>query len=90
MLMEDLGYTLSTPSRAVAVEEANGLLASALAKLPEDYARVITLFDLEQLPGEQVAEQMNRSLGAVYMLRARAHEALRQILPDESKFFTRH
>ncbi len=59
-----------------------------LAKLPPDYATVIRLYDLQGKPIAEVAADLGRSEGAVYMLRARTHDRLRELLPGESKFFS--
>ena len=87
-LCELLGVTLSTPSRKAAVGEACAVLEKAIGQLPEDYQRVVRLYDLEGCPTEEVAEALNRRHGAVFMLRARAHRALRQLMGSDSKFFS--
>lgn len=87
-LVELLGSTESTPSRAAAAGEAQQFIESALATLPPDYERVVRLYDLEGQSASDVAGQLGRSTGAIYMLRARAHERLRRSLGSESKFFT--
>ena len=46
------------------------------------------LYDLECQPPQQVAEALGRSVGAVHMLRARAHDRLRELLGSASKFFS--
>ncbi|MCH8150410.1 MAG: sigma-70 family RNA polymerase sigma factor [Planctomycetes bacterium] len=78
----------TTPSRHFAAKDIKIHLERALAKLPEVYRQVVTLFDLDGQSVEQVAEAVGRSSGAVYMLRARAHDRLRGILGAESKFFS--
>jgi DNA-directed RNA polymerase specialized sigma24 family protein len=60
----------------------------ALAKLPADYAKVVRLYDLECKPMEDVSRELGRSPGACYMLRARAHDALREALGTASQFFS--
>ncbi|MCB9844958.1 MAG: sigma-70 family RNA polymerase sigma factor [Phycisphaeraceae bacterium] len=87
-LVELLGCTYTTPSRDAAKREAHGFLESALSRLPADYARVIRLYDLQGLPIEEVAEQLGRTQGAVYMLRARAHDRLKDAIGTESQFFS--
>lgn len=82
--------TWTTPSRNVAAEEAKRVLDDAIARLPTVYEQVIRLFDLEGRSADQVAEAVGRSPGAVYMVRARAHDQLRGILGAESKFFSHH
>lgn len=87
-LLACLGVTTTTPSRLAGRAESVELMARALARLPADYAAVVRLYDLEGLSIEQVASRMGRSFGAVHMLRARAHDALRGQLGTESNFFS--
>lgn len=87
-LLEFLGMTTTTPSRVAGRAESAELMERAIARLPADYATVVRLYDLEGLPMEEVATRMRRSAGAVHMLRARAHDALRGELGTESKFFS--
>lgn len=87
-LVEVLGVTTTTPSRAAAKGEAIGVMEQALAKLPSDYARVVRLYDLENRAVEDVARELGRSAGAIYMLRARAHDALRDAMGTASQFFS--
>jgi RNA polymerase sigma-70 factor (ECF subfamily) len=87
-LLGQLGVTTTTPSRHAGREERTGLLDKALAALPDDYAKAVRLYDLEGLPIAEVAAAMKRSTGAVHMLRARAHDRLRQLLGPESAWFT--
>jgi RNA polymerase sigma factor (sigma-70 family) len=84
-LVELLAITSSTPSRRARRREACDVVTAALKKLPPDYQRVVRLYDLEGEPVRQVAQALGRSEGAVFMLLARAHERLRQLL-IKSKF----
>jgi len=84
-----LGVTSTTPSRVAARHEAGSAIEAALAKLPADYRTVIRLYDLECRGIEEVAAQVGRSPGAVYMLRARAHDRLKEELGGSSQFFSR-
>jgi len=88
-LVEVLGANTSTPSHHVAQQEASDIIDAMLQRLPPDYAKVVKLYDLEGKPIVEVANEMNRSNGAVHMLRARAHEQLRTLLGAETDFFTR-
>lgn len=88
-LVEILGGTSSTPSRNVAAAEAVRFMKWALERLPPDYEKVIQMYDLDGHSVEEVAEAMGRSPGAVYMLRARAHDRLREEMGPQSKFFSR-
>ena len=87
-LFELLGITTTTPSRFAARDERSGLLNAALKSLPEDYGQVVRLYDLEALPITEVAKRMGRSAGAVHMLRARAHDRLREVLGSKSAWFS--
>ncbi len=88
-LVEILGVTRTTPSMNVARGEIVTELDRALGKLPADYEKCIRLYDLEGRGIEAVCAELGRSSGAVYMLRARAHERLAEILGSESRFFSR-
>lgn len=88
-MVEAIGVTVSTPSLAAARGEVVGCIHTAVARLPTDYARVITMYDLQGRSIEEVVQELGRSKGAVYMLRARAHEHLKEILGSESKYFTK-
>ena len=87
-LVEMLGSSDTTPSRHAAKDEAKQFLEAALGTLPPDYERVVRLYDLECLGAAEVAEQLGRSAGAIYMLRARAHERLKESMGAASRFFT--
>jgi RNA polymerase sigma-70 factor (ECF subfamily) len=87
-LVEMLGAASVTPSRDAARDEAAILLEKALARLPSNYEKVIRLYDLEGRSIEEVAGELKRSHGAVYMLRGRAHDALRDAMGTPSMFFT--
>jgi len=87
-LIETLSGATATPSRAAASNEARNLLAEALQKLPEDYRAVVQQYDLDGCPVGEVAQNLGRTEGAVYMLRARAHDRLRAMLGTESRFFS--
>lgn len=69
----------STPSRVAARREQAVLLADALAKLPEDYRRVLVLRHFEELTFAEVARRMGRSVDSVEKLWARALARLRRV-----------
>lgn len=85
-LLDAVGTSSKTPSRAAAAKEARGLLDDAICRLPESYRRVVRLYDLEGLDAEQVGDRLGRSAGAVFMLRARALDRLRHLLGGSSSF----
>lgn len=87
-LLEILSAGSLTPSRDAARREAAVFIDEALKKLPGDYERAVRMYDLEGRSAAEVAASMGRSVGAVHMLRARAHERLRDVLGSASKFFS--
>jgi RNA polymerase sigma-70 factor, ECF subfamily len=72
-----------SPSMAVQQREEAVVLADRLAQLPDDYREVLVLRNLQGLPFEEVAQQMERSVGAVRMLWLRAIEKLRVVYRSE-------
>lgn len=84
--LERLFATLSTPSRRLAAREVQEALEQALQRLPEDYALVVRRCDLAGEPAADVAARLGRTVGAVYMLRARALDRLREQLGSASRF----
>ncbi len=87
-LWELLSNPGTTPSGHAARGEAQTALERAITQLPEAYARVVMMYDLEGRAVDEVAEAMGRSPGAVFMLRARALERLHDIMGRASRFFT--
>jgi RNA polymerase sigma factor (sigma-70 family) len=69
-----------TPSANLRRTEALQLLESAIRRLPEHYQQVVRLCDLEAHRVEDVAGLLGRSVGAIYLLRNRAHRRLRRLL----------
>ena len=87
-LLECLGVTTATPSREAVSKDAAEVLKAAVERLPPDYRTAVNLYDLEGRSVADVAATMNRSVGAIHMLRARGHDRLRQDLGSSSQFFT--
>ena len=87
-LCERLGTASGTPSRVVARGEARSALERGLNALPVPYRRVVEMYDLQERPIEDVAAELGRSPGAVYMLRARAHDRLKELLGTASRFLS--
>ena len=88
-LLDMLAAASATPSRDAARNENASILHTVLAKLPPDYAAAVRLYDLEGRTAKECAAELNRSLGAFYILRARAHARLRTLLGSESQFFSK-
>lgn len=87
-LLATLGYTSSTPSQHAARAETANILKGALGKLPPDYQTAVQLVDLQGQTLAAAAESMGRSVGAVHMLRRRAHQRLCELMGSESRYFT--
>jgi len=88
-LLDALGGADQTASQVVAIRESKQALEKALAHLPPMYAQVVRAHDLEGQSVAEVAQSLGRTPGAVYMLRARALDRLRELLGPESLFFSR-
>ncbi len=89
-LIETLAGSQSTPSRHVAREEGRAAIEAALAVMPPDYAKVIRMFHLEGRSAPEIANELGRSTGAVYMLKSRAWDQLARLLGDATRFFSRN
>jgi len=87
-LYELVAAMQSTPSRHVARAEAHTALERAIEHLPPDYRLVVRMFDLEGRPPIEVAQALGRSKGAMYMIRARAHCWLGELLGSASGLLT--
>ena len=79
-LCDLLEGSITSPSRRLAREEAHAALARAIELLPERYRHVVRRYDLEGESVETVAAELGRSPGAVYMIRARAHRRLCELM----------
>jgi RNA polymerase sigma-70 factor, ECF subfamily len=86
--VEMLAANSQTPSKVVAAGEAVNWLYRELENLPADYAKVVREYDLGGRPVEHVAAELGRSPGAVYMLRARAHDRLQELMGGAGRFFS--
>jgi RNA polymerase sigma-70 factor (ECF subfamily) len=87
-LLELITASQTTAGHAASRAEAQQILGAALAQLPDDYRMLIELYELQGRSAAEVGAVMNRSAAAVYMLRARAYQRLRELLGPASRFFT--
>ncbi len=87
-LVDLLAVSSTTPSIVAARDEAARHIEKSLKSLPADYEKVVRLYDLEGRPMDEVAREMGRSEGAAYMLRARAHDRLREEMGPAGNFFS--
>ena len=77
-----LAEPTNSPSRIASRREAAVVLADALAKLPDEYREVLTLFHLEGLALDEIATRMARTVPSVRGLRTRAAIKLRMIMKE--------
>ncbi len=75
-----------TGSRYASREEMKHILEDAISKLPAVYQRVVRMCDLDGKSPQEAAAVIGRSVGAVKMLRSRAHDRLRELLGSASEF----
>jgi RNA polymerase sigma-70 factor (ECF subfamily) len=87
-LYEFVAASMTSPSGQAARSEARVHLEKAIEALPEDYKQIVKLYDLQGRPMEEVAKALDRSPGAAYMLRARAHRKLAELLGGASDFLS--
>ncbi len=74
---------LADPAYAAVDALERQQLRSALARLTNEQRQVITLKYLADLENEEIAQTLNKPVGAVKSLQFRALAALRRMLPDE-------
>ncbi|MCA9286822.1 MAG: sigma-70 family RNA polymerase sigma factor [Phycisphaerales bacterium] len=78
--------TGNSPSGVVSRAEALAALTAAIERLPATHRAVITNYDLLCQPIEEVASSLGKTVGATYMLRARAHRMLAETMGTRSMF----
>ncbi len=86
--LHDILGSTTTPSGHAARKEATGLLTAALERLPDTYRQVVSMYDLEGASIDSVSQVLKRTPGAVFMLRSRAHKALKQLLGSRSDYLS--
>jgi RNA polymerase sigma-70 factor (ECF subfamily) len=75
-----------TAGSVAAIRETMACLQEALKSLPESYRRVVDELDLAERSVSDVAVELEKSPGAVHMLRSRAHDRLRELLAARGGF----
>jgi RNA polymerase sigma-70 factor, ECF subfamily len=76
-------HSTSDPAHAVLDSLEREQLRSALARLTNEQRQVITLKYLADLENDEIAQTLNKPVGAVKSLQFRALAALRRMLPDD-------
>ena len=79
-LLDLLSASVTTPDQRAARQELVGIMTAAIQTLPTSYSQVVEMYDLQGRSAAEVGSVLGRSEGAVYMLRARAHDRLRELL----------
>lgn len=87
-LFEILASSITSPSANVAGREARDALREAVARLPANYRTVVEQYDLEGRAVQEVAIELKRSPGAIYMMRSRAHRLLAESMGAASQYLT--
>ena len=87
-LYEHVAATDTTPSRHAARNEVCAAVEWALLQLPEQYRLVVRMYDLEGRPMIEIAHLLQRSVGAAHMLRKRAHDRLRELMGNATRYFS--
>ena len=87
-ILANLGATVTSPGRGAARGELKDIIESTLQQLPADYEQAVRLYDMEGKPIAEVAQVLERSNAAVHMLRARAHDRLKELLGESTNFFS--
>ncbi len=87
-LEEQLAWTRTTPSRYAARTESRVLLERAIEQLPPAYRKVVEMYDLQGKAVKEIAAELRRSPGAVFMLRSRAHRLLSANLGTASLYLS--
>ncbi|HYE63406.1 MAG TPA: sigma-70 family RNA polymerase sigma factor [Phycisphaerales bacterium] len=88
-LFDMLSQTFATPSRHAARHEAVNAVLAAIDQLPDAQRQVVEMYDLQGKPASEVAAALNRSEGAVYLLRVRAHRRLAETMGAPANYLTR-
>jgi RNA polymerase sigma factor (sigma-70 family) len=84
-LLQAVAGEQTTAGSRASIEEQLTRLQRAIAELPSSYRTVVEQLDLAERSVAEVALALQRSEGAVHMLRARAHDRLRELLHEPGR-----
>lgn len=79
-IIRERAHDNELPDQTIQLKEKITRFREAVGRLPRDYAKVIQLRNIEELPFNEVAAQMGRSVNATSKLWSRALIALQQEL----------
>ncbi|GMU83542.1 MAG: RNA polymerase sigma factor [Planctomycetota bacterium] len=88
-LLELLHVDSQSPSRTYAGQEAATAIATALGSIKPDYRDAVRLRFLEGLEVPEIARKLGKSEWSVHKLCSRGLRELREVLGEESRFFSR-
>ena len=75
-------FKTEAPDELLHQDERRKVLFNAIAKLPENQQIAYTLYNMEELSYQEIAEAMNLSLSAIESLIFRAKQNLRKSLSE--------
>ncbi len=87
-LIQQLAGSDPTPSRVIQKDEAIAAVLSSLARLDEEQRQVIRLRFLQEVPFEQIAERLGKSVEATYMICHRGLKNLRGYMVSITHYLT--
>lgn len=88
LYLDVLSTSASTPSRCAARNELRAHLEAAIVQLGPIQRKVIEQRDLCGADAGEIAAELRRSIGAVYLIRNRALRRLRELMGDSGLFFS--
>jgi len=74
-----------SPMEKVLAREGEDAILTAIAGLPEYYRRVVTLHDVVEHRGDEVARELSCPVGTVKSRLSRAHNLLRACFPEDGR-----
>jgi RNA polymerase sigma-70 factor (ECF subfamily) len=81
-LMNLLIASLTSPTQALARDERQLRLSTALASLQDEQREALRLRYVEQMPSKEIAQRLGKTDGAVRVLLSRALKTLQAVLTD--------
>ncbi len=89
-LYDLLTGSMATPSWHAMSKEMRGVLEAEVNALPRDWSSIVRSVFFDGLSVSEIAEKMNKTPGAVHLMRIRAVARLRQRLGSDSRFISYH
>lgn len=89
-LYDLLTGSMSTPSWHAMSKEMRGVLETEVDALPRDWSNIIRWVFFDGLGVSDIAKKLNKTPGAVHLMRIRAVARLRERLGSDSRFMSYH